>query len=119
MKLKFVIVFFLISACTLLFAIDMGKIVAYPVPFNPKKQNRLTIGYPSGVAGAADYNVKIEIFDINGDLVTKKNGSQFPLYWNGRNDSGRYVKPGMYIIRVAAENDSEYGKKNIRILVNY
>ncbi|HOP62503.1 MAG TPA: hypothetical protein PK358_07480 [Spirochaetota bacterium] len=117
MKVRFFIIVLIISVCSGLFAIDMNKIVAYPVPFNPKKQNRITIGDPSAVL--AGYNVKVEIFDINGDIVLKRHGSQFPVYWNGRNGSGRYVKPGMYIIRVVAENDSEYGKKNIRILVNY
>lgn len=119
MKLKLVVAILLISGCAGLFAIDMDKVVAYPVPFNPKKQSRITIGDPTGTIGATAYSIKIEIFDINGDLVTKKSGSQFPLYWNGRNDSGRYVRPGMYIIRVVAENDNDYGKKNIRILVNY
>lgn len=119
MKLKLVIALLSVAACTGLFAVEMDKIAAYPVPFNPKKQNRITIGYPSGVTGPAVYNIKIEIYDINGDRVASRSGSQFPLYWNGRNDSGRYVRPGMYIIKVVAENDSEYGKKNIRILVNY
>lgn len=117
MKLKLVIVLLLISVCNTLFAVEMDKIAAYPVPFNPKKHQRITIGEPSVVL--AGYNIKIEIFDINGDLVTKRTGSQFPVYWNGRNDSGRYVKPGMYIIKVVAENDNEYGRKTIRILVNY
>ena len=92
----------------------MKDVIAFPVPFNPKKQNRLEI---SGVVFTG--SIKVVIFDINGDIVIKKRGSQFPVYWNGRNGSGRYVKPGLYIIRVVAENDSEYGKKNIRILVNY
>ncbi|HOP28263.1 MAG TPA: FlgD immunoglobulin-like domain containing protein [Spirochaetota bacterium] len=117
MKLKLMIVLLLISVCNTLFAVEMDKIAAYPVPFNPKKHQRIIIGEPSVVL--AGYNIKIEIFDINGDLVTKRTGSQFPVYWNGRNDSGRYVKPGMYIIKVVAENDNEYGRKTIRILVNY
>ncbi len=119
MKIKCMIAFFLVFICTEIFALDMDNIVAYPVPFNPKKHSRLTIGYPSGSPGATDYSVKVEIFDINGDLVTKRSGSQFPVYWNGRNNSGRYVKPGMYIIRVEAVNDNDYGRKNIRILINY
>ncbi|HOK91843.1 MAG TPA: T9SS type A sorting domain-containing protein [Spirochaetota bacterium] len=102
-----------------LYAGELDNICAYPVPFNPKKHSRLTIGYPSGFAGGTNYNVKVEIFDINGDLVIKKNSSSFPLYWNGRNSTGRHVKPGLYILKVVAENDNTYWKKNIRILVNY
>jgi hypothetical protein len=123
MKTKLIIAILMISVCNTLFAIDMDKIAAFPVPFNPKKHNRIAVGYPAGVTGNANYNIKIEIFDINGDFVAKRTGVQFPVYWNGRNDSGRYVKPGMYIIKVVAESDSagynEHGKKNIRILVNY
>ncbi len=123
MKLKLIVGILLISVCNTLFAIDMDKIAAFPVPFNPKKSNRITVGYPAGVTGTVNYNVKIEIFDINGDFVAKRTGSQFPVYWNGRNGSGRLVKPGMYIIKVTAESDSagynEHGIKTIRILVNY
>jgi flagellar hook assembly protein FlgD len=119
MKIRLLTALLIIFISNTLFAIDMDKIAAYPVPFNPKKINKITVGYPAGVTGNADYNIKIEIFDINGDFVAKRTGSQFPVYWNGRNHSGRYVKPGMYIIKVVAENDNEYGRKTIRILVNY
>lgn len=116
-KLSFVII--LVSISTLLFAIDMDKIVAYPVPFNPKK-TVLKIDNPSS-PGASTHTIHVEIFDINGDLVTRKNSSSLPVLWNGRNNSGRHVKPGMYIIKVEAEDSTtgDYGKKNIRILVNY
>jgi flagellar hook assembly protein FlgD len=117
MKIRFLTALFIFIICNTLYAIEMDKIVAYPVPFNPKKHQRITIGEPSVILSG--YNIKIEIFDINGDFVAKRTGSQFPVFWNGRNDSGRYVKPGMYIIKVVAENDNEYGKKTIRILVNY
>lgn len=117
MKIRFLTALFIFIICNTLYAIEMDKIVAYPVPFNPKKHQRITIGEPS--VTLPGYNIKIEIFDINGDFVAKRTGSQFPVFWNGRNDSGRYVKPGMYIIKVVAENDNEYGKKTIRILVNY
>ncbi len=117
MKIRLLTALLIIFISNTLFAIDMDKIAAYPVPFNPKKHQKISVGEPSVIL--AGYNIKIEIFDINGDFVAKRTGSQFPVYWNGRNDSGRYVKPGMYIIKVVAENDNEYGRKTIRILVNY
>lgn len=118
MKIRFLTALFIFILCNTLYAIEMDKIAAYPVPFNPKKHNKIRVDDPSGTV-TNTYNIKIEIFDINGDFVAKRTGAQFPVYWNGRNDSGRYVKPGMYIIKVTAENDTEYGKKTIRILVNY
>ncbi len=119
MKNRLLAAALIISASSGLFAIDMDKIVAYPVPFNPKK-TVLKIDNPSS-PGASTHTIHVEIFDINGDLVTRKNSSSLPVIWNGRNNSGRYVRPGMYIIKVEAENSTtgDYGKKNIRILVNY
>ena len=95
-------------------AYDMKNVVAGPVPFNPKKDMVLNIFNPDF------YNLEISIYDINGDLVYTKSGSTNPVIWNGRDSSGRHVKPGFYIIKVVAENaGGNYGKKTIRILVDY
>jgi len=119
MRLRITAVLILISVCSVLYAIEIKHVIAYPVPFNPKK-GVLTIGFDPLYPDAASYRVGIKIFDINGDLVTDKNVSGFPVRWNGRNTNGKYVKPGMYIIRVSAETESgDYGKRLIRILVNY
>ncbi len=109
----------LLLVCSAGFSFDMKNIVAYPVPFNPRN-GVLTVGYPASYSGASADQVKVVIYDINGDRVIEKNRSQLPLYWNGRNRSGRLVKPGMYIIKVTVENENgDYGKKIIRILINY
>ncbi len=101
-----------------LYSFDMTNVVAYPVPFNPQSKV-LTVGYPGG-AVLSGYTVRVEIFDINGDLVVKKVRSQIPLKWNGRRGNGKRVKPGLYILRIRIENDEgDYGKKLIRILVDY
>ncbi len=95
-------------------AYDMKNVIAYPVPFNPKKTT-LKIANPSG------YDLKAEIYDVNGDLVCEKRGSSTTVIWNGRNADGKLVKPGLYIIRITVEESStgDYGKKIIRILVDY
>ncbi|HNX24608.1 MAG TPA: FlgD immunoglobulin-like domain containing protein [Spirochaetota bacterium] len=99
------------------YAFDIKGIAAYPVPFNPQKKT-LTIGFPG--ASSSVHKIKVVIYDINGDLVIEKSGSQVPLYWNGRNSSGRHVKPGLYILKVEVDDDDgTYGKKIIRILVDY
>jgi len=110
-----VAVLFLLVSASLLHALDMSGVIAYPVPFNPRKDASLKIANPG------TYSMKVEIFDINGDPVCTKSGSVAFLYWNGRNEKGNYVKPGMYIIKISAENIStgDYGKKIIRILVDY
>ncbi|HPS58464.1 MAG TPA: FlgD immunoglobulin-like domain containing protein [Spirochaetota bacterium] len=95
-------------------AYDMKDVVVGPVPFNPKKDMILNIRNPQL------YNLEISIYDINGDIVYTKSGSTNPVIWNGRDGNGRHVKPGLYIIKVIAENAAgNYGKKVIRILVDY
>jgi flagellar hook assembly protein FlgD len=126
MKLKkIILIFMLILCCNTLYAITAKDIIAYPVPFNPNNNNQtLTIGQKSGVIWGSGYSVNVSIYDINGDLIIKKTGSG-NIMWNGRNKSGRIVKPGLYILKVEVEKDgtnvtqSEYVKKIIRILIDY
>jgi len=105
--------------CSGALALDMSGVRAYPVPYNPEKSIGLKLLLPAvpDISGI----IKISIFDINGDLVFNREYSSVGLFvWNGRNLSGRKVKPGLYIIKVSAEgSNGEYGKKLIRILVDY
>jgi len=119
---KIIFIFALLICCNALYAITASDIIAYPVPFKPNKQT-LTIG-TQGIF-PADYAVKVSIYDINGDLIITKSAGGKNILWNGRNKSGRIVKPGLYILKVEAEKDSsgsnksEYVKKIIRILIDY
>ena len=62
MKIRFLTALFIFIICNTLYAIEMDKIVAYPVPFNPKKHQRITIGEPSVILSG--YNIKIEIIAV-------------------------------------------------------
>ncbi|MCL2026441.1 MAG: hypothetical protein FWG92_06520 [Leptospirales bacterium] len=119
--------FFCLFAVNLAFAnIDMSGVHAYPVPYNPKKSSVRVIqfkGWPttSGVA-----KVKMEVFDINGDRVLSRTFSPVSTaQWNARNEKGRLVSPGMYIIKLslddpgAAETAENFGRKTIRVLIAY
>ena len=101
------------------FSLDTDKVIAYPVPFNPKKHS-LSVMDKSAAPLAASM-IMMEIYDINGDLVfSRRYASLEAVKWNGRNDSGVMVKPGLYIIKLEIEDSSGgYGKKLIRIVVNY
>lgn len=101
-------------------ALDLSSIIVYPVPLNPYR-NPLTIKGEATVY-ASTYKVKIEIFDINGDPVFSGNFMSLTIInWNGRNNNGRMVKPGLYIIKISAENlsNGDFGHRIIRILVKY
>ena len=102
-------------------ALEMRSIIAYPVPFNPDRQT-MKIGYEQGATPEALDSVSVQVFDINGDMVLSRSYTSLnpPVVWNGRNSAGIMVSPGMYIIKITAENSAtgEHGKKIIRILVN-
>jgi len=101
-------------ASTSAFALDMSGVIAFPVPYNPDR-GAMTIRVPVGS------DVKIQIYDINGDSVYERSGTSGDNLWSGINSGGRKVKPGLYIIKVTAEDSitGDYGKKLIRILVDY
>ncbi len=102
---------------TAAYAYDTSSIKAYPVPFNPKQGSVLSIDVP------ASYRVTLTVYDINGDRVTERSyaSATSPITWSGRNSRGRIVKPGLYILMIIVENDTngDYGKKLLRILVKY
>jgi|YNPMSStandDraft_1061717.scaffolds.fasta_scaffold08802_5 hypothetical protein len=95
------------------YAIDLNQVYAYPVPFIPQTHAILTIKVSDA------QSVKCTIYDINGDTVKVLSGTT-DLKWNGRNDVGKIVAPGMYIIKIELERtdgEYEYKKKIIRILI--
>jgi hypothetical protein len=99
-----------------IYSLNMDNIIAYPVPFNPNIQV-LKIGYKPAVPPDTVDTVTIEIFDINGDTVFLREYSSLnnPVIWNGYNNSGKKVKPGLYIIKVTIEN-SQSGARGLKII---
>lgn len=106
---------FLSISINQLFALNVDNIIAYPVPFNPKYQ-KLNINYkPDTIPDGLINRVQIKIHDINGDLVFIRHYSNFSnIIWNGYNNRGRRVKPGLYIIRVQVE--TSIGDRGVRII---
>lgn len=98
------------------YPLNAHNIIAYPVPFNPRIQV-LKIGYKPAVPPDNVNMVTIEIFDINGDSVFLREYTSLnnPVIWNGYNNSGKRVKPGLYIIKVTVEN-SQSGERGIKII---
>jgi hypothetical protein len=99
------------------YSYNMIALVAYPVPYNPH-YGVLKVEDRSGVT----FNkIRIRIYDVNGHDVYSGIFFGYPAIWNGRTQTGRMVSPGMYIIKVEAENvlTGLYGKKLLRILVEY
>jgi predicted CXXCH cytochrome family protein len=83
----------------------------YPNPFNPTT----TIKYSIPKEG----NVKIQVFDITGRLVTtlvnaNEATGTYSVTWNGRNSGGQAVSSGIYLYRLQS-NDFVSVKKMVML----
>lgn len=79
----------------------------YPNPFNPSTTIRYSISKPD--------NVIINIYDINGSLIStllnsKQNTGVHEVSWNGVNNDGMPVVSGVYLYKVQAGNSSKISK---------
>jgi hypothetical protein len=106
-------------------AMDLSGVHAYPVPFNPNRSTKSAIIIDGLQTLPAGGTCEMEVFDINGDLVTKRTFTSYTgleaVKWNARTDSGSRVKPGMYIIKITIDYNGtgDFAKKLIRVLVAY
>lgn len=90
----------------------------FPHPIVMKEPAEFHIDLPPGEEGAQD--VRIEIYTVVGDLVrgdwgvqledTYLPGSAIRLSWDGRNDAGRYVAPGLYFLKLMVGEQREVHK---------
>ena len=75
-----------------------------PVAPNPfADQTRITFGLADG---ASPYGVQVHVYNLNGQLVRKLADATYPpgaytLTWDGRDDTGRRLSPGLYICRLS------------------
>ena len=65
-----------------------------------------------------NYNVQLEIFDLAGKKVTTLLNSElipgnYSVIWNGTNDSGNKLEPGLYLYRINADDKSIVKKLTI------
>ena len=79
----------------------------YPNPFQGSVNLSLNI--------LQNQNVKVVIYDLAGQLVKqifdgKSNTTSFSLTWNGRNDFGNQVVPGVYLVGIENGNNRTFEK---------
>ncbi len=81
------------------------NIYSYPNPFNPEKEYA-TIRY----AISEETKLTIKIYDLTNHLIRtlKDNEVEHPgehaIFWDGRNNSGKIVANGVYLLLVEASN---------------
>lgn len=80
-----------------------NKAVAYPNPFNPKTQRRVTFTVPESISAS---DVEVKVYTSEGELVKKLDS----LSWDGRNEAGVPAASGVYIFRVKTAKDAAVGK---------
>lgn len=105
------------------------KVYNFPNPYQPSLGTDVTIRFvynnPSGIASV---NYYLYIYDIIGNkvLLTKRTATipgdnNVDITWNGNNDKGNRVAPGIYFIKVVTEGStgnaqviSKFGKMVIK-----
>ena len=80
----------------------------YPNPFNPGTYIPFTLNYPG--------EVKITIFDINGQIVNELVNSHYQtgyhsVYWNGKNQNNQLQSSGIYFYRMTVNSDIKQTKR--------
>ncbi len=85
----------------------LSDVNAYPNPFNPRVEIKMTLGQESHVA--------VVVMDIAGRLVRQlhtgmmNSGPQI-LVWDGNDRQGKAAASGVYFYRVIVGNESRLGK---------
>ena len=85
---------------------DAPKPIAYPNPFRPKLHNAVTIDYISEKS-------TVYIFDSSGKRVRFFNTDELrggAVAWDGKNESGKLVAPGLYHYMVKDGKKTAKGK---------
>lgn len=82
-------------------------ISSYPNPFNPQTQISFEL--------STSEQVRVSVFDMNGRRIAKIAERTFgegpqTLDWNGRDNAGRLVPSGTYLLRIDAGQETWHGK---------
>jgi hypothetical protein len=85
----------------------------YPNPFNPA--TIISFNVPNDVS---NYNVELNIYDVNGELIKKLLSKELPAgnyltRWDGTNTNNKFVSSGVYFFMVKVGKYSKSGKMNL------
>lgn len=128
-----------VSTSTILDSV-LGKVAAVPKVFTPDpKDNINDFTVIEFELAKVESDVKIKIFDTKGRLVTTKDcgvlmakkyyldeklnnaalAEKLPGYWDGTDDDGDLVPPGVYLYQVVVDTDSGEKIKGGTVVVAY
>lgn len=91
-----------------------GGVIAWPVPYTPGWGLFSVMDY----SGVPFNKVRMKIYNIDGEEVNSGLFPGYPALWNGRNRNGRRVDPGVYHVKIEAEDvrTGLHGTKTLPVL---
>jgi hypothetical protein len=93
--------------------VGSAAIDVYP---NPVSRTKLASGHPVRFSGLGSSNPTVRIFDAGGALVISRSEKNTRIItWNGANQSGRVVIPGIYFY-VASVGNGKYCRGKIFVI---
>jgi hypothetical protein len=112
----------LLSVCILLMCIGEAHayhasgVVVYPVPYYAGRG----VFQAVDLTGTAFQRVRLKIYNIVGEQVYSGIYPGYPVIWNGRDDGGDRVDPGVYTVRLEADNifTGLHATKTVNILTS-
>ena len=92
---------------------DYSNIRVYPNPVVQSSDNAPTIYIDGLVAGST-----VKIFTLNGKLVGTINGAAYgsTVQWSGRDERGRQLPSGMYLVSATSPQSGEKGEAKLVII---
>jgi immune inhibitor A len=96
-----------------------GTAYAFPNPFTPENDSKVRIVFVRQPGPAIPWSFSVDIFDVEGNLVRRLEGSGETLdngtaLWDGRDDSGRSVEGGLYMYVVESTGETASGVLALR-----
>ncbi len=85
-----------------------GETNLYPNPYNPLQVAQATFALP---AALGEDGIEIKIYNAAGELVKTLTGTKF---WDGKNDDGSYLAPGIYFYFAKTSRGDVNGKLTIK-----
>lgn len=86
-------------------------IICYPQPFKSEQGSLLTI---EGLAGKSD----IRIITTNGFLIKQIDAIGDKIFWDGKDESGNFVKSGVYLILASSGIENTQSVHKIAVINN-
>lgn len=83
---------------------EKNNAICYPNPFNPNLSSVVSIVVPERLKSN---ELEIKIFNIAGEIIKILNSTSL---WDGRDDNGRIVYPGIYFFVIKTEKGTSKGK---------